>query len=255
MFLGNLSEERKKDAWSKTAEANKHECCDIFIIIDAVSDFFLKHFYTHWQHTHDKLTQSLLSGPSTDQNLYRWDGFVKVIEGCRVSSETSHCCFCPSAAERFIENVLKNVDRQHVDVDNLTPKDLDQLSRLIADALQVVDKDQGINKGPTRIRPGPRDLEGDLEGELGDVEKGEQETVRDEKEEKMLESAPTLIPQGSTPVVPAAPQGNVSTCDAGQSIVFTQMLYVGWFKQTKALKLPDLRTINRINILKNGYLV
>nr|XP_020468087.1 receptor-type tyrosine-protein phosphatase N2-like isoform X2 [Monopterus albus] len=99
-----------------------------------------------------------------------------------------------SVDEKFIENVLKNADRQHVDVDKLTPHDLDQLSSLIADALQVVDQDQRINKGPTRVRPGPRDLE----GELGD----EEEASRD-KGEKLLENAPTLKPQGSAPIVPA----------------------------------------------------
>ncbi|AWP03596.1 putative receptor-type tyrosine-protein phosphatase N2-like [Scophthalmus maximus] len=63
--------------------------------------------------------------------------------------------------ERFIENVLKNVGRQRVDVDDLTPQDLDQLSSLIADALQVVDRDQGTNRGLSRARTGPRDLEGE----------------------------------------------------------------------------------------------
>lgn len=65
-----------------------------------------------------------------------------------------------SIDERFIQNVLKNVGRQHVDVDSLTQHDLDQLSSLITNALQVVDKDQGQTApGP---RPGPRDLEGEV---------------------------------------------------------------------------------------------
>lgn len=70
------------------------------------------------------------------------------------------CCFLSSSSERFIQNVLKNVGRQHVDVDSLTQHDLDQLSSLITNALQVVDKDQGQTApGP---RPGPRDLEGEV---------------------------------------------------------------------------------------------
>uniref|UniRef100_A0A8P4KFI1 Receptor-type tyrosine-protein phosphatase N2 n=1 Tax=Dicentrarchus labrax TaxID=13489 RepID=A0A8P4KFI1_DICLA len=99
--------------------------------------------------------------------------------------------------QRFIEKVLKNVGRQHVDVDGLTPQDLDQLSRLIADALQVVDRDQGLNRGLARVRPGPRDLS----GELREREEEEEQVARDEEEEKLLESAPTLKPQEITPVV------------------------------------------------------
>ncbi|XP_023281957.1 receptor-type tyrosine-protein phosphatase N2-like [Seriola lalandi dorsalis] len=107
-----------------------------------------------------------------------------------------------SVDERFIENVLKNAGRQHVDVDDLTPQDLDQLSSLIADALQVVDQDQGINRGLTRMRTGPRDLEGELRNGEGE----EEEAARDEEEEKLLETAPTLKPQGSISKMPAALQ-------------------------------------------------
>lgn len=97
---------------------------------------------------------------------------------------------------------MQNVGRQHVDVDNLTPKDLDQLSTLIADALQVVDQGPGINRGLVRVRPGPRDLE----GELKDGEEDEGEAIGDE-EEKLLENAPTLKPQERTLIEPAALQG------------------------------------------------
>ncbi|XP_008289310.1 receptor-type tyrosine-protein phosphatase N2-like [Stegastes partitus] len=99
-----------------------------------------------------------------------------------------------SVDERFIENVLKNVGRQHVDVDNLTPQDLDQLSSLIADALQVVDQDQGR----TRARgPGPRDLEG---------EPGEEDEEEEGEEEEKLASAPTLKSLESTAEALAALQ-------------------------------------------------
>ncbi|XP_038573213.1 receptor-type tyrosine-protein phosphatase N2-like [Micropterus salmoides] len=100
-----------------------------------------------------------------------------------------------SVDERFIEKVLKNAGRQHVDVDDLTPQDLDKLSSLIADALQVVDHDKGLNAGLTRVRPGPRDLG----GELSDREK-EEEAARDVEEDKLLQNAPTLKPQESTPI-------------------------------------------------------
>ncbi|XP_029308859.1 receptor-type tyrosine-protein phosphatase N2-like [Cottoperca gobio] len=105
-----------------------------------------------------------------------------------------------SVDERFIQNVLKSVGRHHVDVDGLTPQDLGQLSRLIADALQVVDRDQGLNRGLTRVRPRPRDLEGELQDEE------EEEAGRDEEDEKLLQNAPTLEPQESSPTAPAALQ-------------------------------------------------
>lgn len=116
-----------------------------------------------------------------------------------------------SAPERFIEKVLKNVGRQHVDVDDLTPHDVDQLSRLIVEALQVVDHDQGLNRGLSRIRPGPRDLG----AELSERDEGEEE-------EKLLDNAPTLKPQESTPVVPAELQGNFIVI---HPFVFTQLQY------------------------------
>ncbi|KAM3866109.1 receptor-type tyrosine-protein phosphatase N2-like [Diretmus argenteus] len=109
-----------------------------------------------------------------------------------------------SVDERFIQNVLKNVGRQHVDMDDLTPQDLDQLSRLIVDALQVVDQDKGQNSGPTRGRPGPRDLEGELREEEEEDEEGKDEEVRDEEEEEEVENAPTVKTQESTPMVQAA---------------------------------------------------
>uniref|UniRef100_A0A3Q4GA60 Protein tyrosine phosphatase receptor type N2 n=1 Tax=Neolamprologus brichardi TaxID=32507 RepID=A0A3Q4GA60_NEOBR len=116
-----------------------------------------------------------------------------------------HCCFTSiSPPERFIENVLKNVDRQHVDMDTLTPQDLDQLSSLIAEALQVVDQDKGLNRGLSRTRgPGPRDLEGELSDGEEEAEE-EEEVPRDE----LLGNAPILKPQESTPVALAALQGN-----------------------------------------------
>lgn len=124
---------------------------------------------------------------------------------------------CPP--ERFIQRVLKNVGRHHVDMDDLTPHDLDQLSRLIVDALQVVDQDKGPNRGLPRVRPGPRDLG----AELVEREEGQDEVTRDEEEEKLLENAPTLKPQESSPVVvPAELQGNFIGI---HSFDFTQLKY------------------------------
>ncbi|XP_014902379.1 receptor-type tyrosine-protein phosphatase N2 [Poecilia latipinna] len=101
-----------------------------------------------------------------------------------------------SVDERFIEKVVKNVGRQHVDVDSLTPQDLSQLSSLIADALLVVDQDQGPNRPLSRDRgPGLRDLE----GEQSD---SSQEASRAEEEEGLLQNVPTLNPdpqERSTP--------------------------------------------------------
>lgn len=89
-------------------------------------------------------------------------------------------------------------------MDQLTPQDLDQLSRLIADALQVVDQDQ--NAGLTRIRPGPRDL-GEEEEEEEEEGEGKEETVRDEEEENEMDDGPTEKPQESTAIMDAALQG------------------------------------------------
>lgn len=109
-----------------------------------------------------------------------------------------------SFPERFIQNVLFNVDRQHVKVDNLTPHDVDQLSRLIVDALQVVDKDQGQDRGPFQARPGPRDLG----GQLTDEEDEEGADREDEEEERWEEKTPTLKPGANIPVTPAELQGH-----------------------------------------------
>lgn len=116
----------------------------------------------------------------------------------------SFCLYSPCFPERFIQKVLHNVDRQHVDVDQLTPHDLDQLSRLIVDALQVVDQDQGPNRGLSRARPGPRDL-----GEQLTDEEDEEGTNSDnEEEERLEENTPTLKPPEDSPATPAELKGH-----------------------------------------------
>ncbi|KAF7647619.1 hypothetical protein LDENG_00169020 [Lucifuga dentata] len=108
-----------------------------------------------------------------------------------------------SVDERFIQNVLKNAGKQHVEMDDLTPQDLDQLSSLIADALQIVDQDQGQNVA--RVRPGPRDLqEEEEEEEEGEEEGGKEEVARDDgEEENKMDDSLTEKPQERTAMTEA----------------------------------------------------
>lgn len=87
-----------------------------------------------------------------------------------------------------------------MDVDQLTPHDLDQLSRLIADALQVVD--QGPSRDRPRIRQGPRDLSGEMTGDEGE------EKMVQEGEPKALGNPPTQKPMGGAEDTPAGLQGS-----------------------------------------------
>ncbi|XP_041697904.1 receptor-type tyrosine-protein phosphatase N2-like [Coregonus clupeaformis] len=92
---------------------------------------------------------------------------------------------------------IQNVGRHNVDVDDMSPKDLDQL---IADALQVVDQKQ------TQARPGPRDLgeeeEQEEEDEGGNEGPGEQGPweQEEEKEDIVLPSATEKTDPESTPL-------------------------------------------------------
>uniref|UniRef100_A0A9J7Z8P3 Protein tyrosine phosphatase receptor type N2 n=1 Tax=Cyprinus carpio carpio TaxID=630221 RepID=A0A9J7Z8P3_CYPCA len=49
-----------------------------------------------------------------------------------------------SVDEKFIDGVVNQLGRQSVSVDTLTPKDLDKLSKVITQALQVVDGVEGV---------------------------------------------------------------------------------------------------------------
>ncbi|XP_066537009.1 receptor-type tyrosine-protein phosphatase N2 [Hoplias malabaricus] len=49
-----------------------------------------------------------------------------------------------SVDEKFIQGVVSQLGQQSVNMDTLTPGDLDQLSEVIAQALQVVDKAEGV---------------------------------------------------------------------------------------------------------------
>ncbi|TKS79399.1 Contactin-associated protein-like 3B [Collichthys lucidus] len=159
---------------------------------------------------------------------------------------------CPY--KKFIEKVLKNVGRQHVDVDNLTPQDLDQLSRLIADALQVVDQKQGLNRGLSRVRPGPRDLEGEMNNmEDEEEEEKEEAAARDEEEEKLLENAPTVKPQEISPAVPAALQERHADTEEhgvkdepGSENLFTKLL--AYLDKTSFGASPSARNLNDVSV-------
>ncbi|XP_077368586.1 receptor-type tyrosine-protein phosphatase N2-like [Festucalex cinctus] len=93
--------------------------------------------------------------------------------------------------EKFIQNVLKNMGRQHLDVDNLTPHDVDRLSDLIVDALQVVDKDRD------RVPPGPRDLGGQLSDARKEIA-GDEQNVEGAPTVKMTSSDPPQEVQSPT---------------------------------------------------------
>ncbi|KAK7944630.1 hypothetical protein WMY93_000358 [Mugilogobius chulae] len=86
-----------------------------------------------------------------------------------------------SVDERFIQSVLKNMGREHVDVDSLTQHDVDQLSAFIADALQVVDRDQG------RVRD--RDLSQDQSQDLNQDQEAPSEDKPRDEEPKEAEAA------------------------------------------------------------------
>lgn len=97
-----------------------------------------------------------------------------------------------------------------MDVDDLTPQDLDQLSNLIANALQVVDQDQRLNPRPNQAGPGPRNLQSEQQEEEESKEEMT-DTSTDEEKEKVLKNDPTLKPQGIFPIEPASLQGNSLT--------------------------------------------
>ncbi|XP_058650348.1 solute carrier organic anion transporter family member 5A1b isoform X3 [Onychostoma macrolepis] len=90
----------------------------------------------------NKPPQPDLGGRSRADRLYLKDG----------STKSSVRDSLTPVDESFIWKVLRNVGRHSVDVKSLKATDLDELAVLIADALQVVDKQAG--QGET-----PRDLE------------------------------------------------------------------------------------------------
>ncbi|MBN3274360.1 PTPR2 phosphatase, partial [Polyodon spathula] len=68
--------------------------------------------------------------------------------------------------ESFIENVVKQLGKHSVSVDRLSPKELDQLADVIADALQVVDQGDTNPQEMKRVSaPGMEEYENDMIGE------------------------------------------------------------------------------------------
>ncbi|XP_034078538.1 receptor-type tyrosine-protein phosphatase N2-like [Gymnodraco acuticeps] len=158
--------------------------------------------------------------------------------------------------EKFIQKVLQSVGRHHVDVDGLTPQDLSQLSRLITEALQVVEKDQNKNqaemakapnRGGTRVRPGPRDLEGEEEEEPGRDEE-------EEEEEKLLENAPTVKQQQSFPTAPAKLQERQTDTEEQnmeeKPDLFTKLL--AYLDKSSFSSAPSARNLDNLNMETPG---
>ncbi|XP_033855962.1 receptor-type tyrosine-protein phosphatase N2-like isoform X1 [Acipenser ruthenus] len=68
--------------------------------------------------------------------------------------------------ESFIENVVKQLGKHSVNIDGLSPKELDQLADVIADALQVVDQGDTNPQEMKRVSaPGMEEYENDMIGE------------------------------------------------------------------------------------------
>lgn len=108
--------------------------------------------------------------------------------------------------ETFIRNVLRNVGRHNVDVESLSAGDLDQLASLIADALQVVEKQAENGYKPRDLQTEDLQTEDQETGELlpSDQEPGvdswnenTSESVKQLSEEtpnsQMFETMPSVL--------------------------------------------------------------
>ncbi|KAG7319664.1 hypothetical protein KOW79_016807 [Hemibagrus wyckioides] len=91
--------------------------------------------------------------------------------------------------ETFIRNVLHNVGRHNVDVESLSAADLDQLASLIADALQVVEKQAENGYKPRDLQT--EDLQTE-EQETGELLPSDQEPGVDSWNENTSESVKQL---------------------------------------------------------------
>lgn len=54
-------------------------------------------------------------------------------------------------SEKFIQGVVKQLGQQSINVETLTPSDLDQLSEVITQALQVVDDAKGVKGREVKV--------------------------------------------------------------------------------------------------------
>ncbi|KAL0188197.1 hypothetical protein M9458_015296, partial [Cirrhinus mrigala] len=75
---------------------------------------------------------------------------------------------------KFIDGVVNQLGRQSVNVDTLTPKDLDKLSKVITQALQVVDGVEGV-KGREATQD-EKETKREPNQELHQMEKAEDDT-------------------------------------------------------------------------------
>ncbi|XP_016135473.1 receptor-type tyrosine-protein phosphatase N2-like isoform X2 [Sinocyclocheilus grahami] len=91
-----------------------------------------------------------------------------------------------SVDEKFIDGVVNQLGRQSVSVDTLTPKDLDKLSKVITQALQVVDGVEGV-KGREATQD---EVEAKREPsqELHQMEKADGDSTHKEAEDTTLKS-------------------------------------------------------------------
>ncbi|KAG8138774.1 hypothetical protein E2320_001576 [Naja naja] len=80
----------------------------------------------------------------------------------------------PLFKEIFIQDVLRDLKKHHVDVDKLSPLELDKMADIIAEAVQIVDTNGEKNNAPGKVE-GERTATGvDAEGE-NNYEMGENE--------------------------------------------------------------------------------
>ncbi|XP_052417608.1 receptor-type tyrosine-protein phosphatase N2 isoform X2 [Carassius gibelio] len=91
-----------------------------------------------------------------------------------------------SVDEKFIDGVVNQLGRQSVSVDTLTPKDLDKLSKVITQALQVVDGEEGV-KGREATQD---EVEAKREPsqELRQMEQADNDSTHKEAEDTTLKS-------------------------------------------------------------------
>ncbi|KAF4110964.1 receptor-type tyrosine-protein phosphatase N2 [Onychostoma macrolepis] len=91
-----------------------------------------------------------------------------------------------SVDEKFIDGVVNQLGRQSVSVDTLTPKDLDKLSKVIAQALQVVDGVEGV-KGREATQD-EEEAKREPSQELHQMEKADDDSTHKEAEDSTLKS-------------------------------------------------------------------
>ncbi|MCJ8731185.1 hypothetical protein PDJAM_G00196370 [Pangasius djambal] len=97
-----------------------------------------------------------------------------------------------SVDEKFIQGVVKQLGQQSINMDAMTPGDLDQLSEVITQALQVVDDVEGVkgrevmvdDEGEMKSKPGARGQLGKMSGEEFMPEDGQTKESRPESEGK-----------------------------------------------------------------------